>query len=811
MTGAAELEKVTKQEVPEEWKDEYQEELGEYTEIVRVARGTSINGCVGYIASRFSHVKTGSFRIEALGTAIPRTIFIVEAAQKQSKDMWGSGDYLKIEKRSTSTVKGEKANIPKVSILLSKYSFIEARRFLRNSRYSNEFNYKEIISLLGNECRIEILKYLEILSEDYILKNYFRCLCSLLTSSKDRKRLIEKIKKESNQYETIDRTRAKGFGQGIYDLYGVIQVIDVFLSVKDIVDMVTLENTVESYYRKIAEPEHYTKTIYDKIKEISESIKKFRDAENPYYKLYYLSEARILLEDINSIVGSHFVEPFKTMYLVTFDRWRNILSESKEKTKINPEIKIMPEYESKPRDGMISVKMSLNNVGFVEIGDIELRIIETEDFRVVDENPKIISAIPPNRKKIVYFKVNMAEKRINIRYILKYYTQGKKFEKEESFAIFPEDTYEEFKKIPNPYVFGRCLKPGKGDVFVGRDDIYRFIEQNFERSTKAMVFIIHGLRRTGKTSFLNYLPEKIQANKEFIYIDMQLRRENSLSDFLNAIIGIISRKMNLRPVKIEKTQSNPYAVFEDFLEHAIKESRKGIVLMFDEFELLDKKIKDKKSDIDEGILDFIRGILHKEDEFTLIFAGTFDESEISSKWKILFNVGFRISITSLRETEAKFLIENPVKEYVLYSDIARDRLIDLSGRNPYYLQGLCRMMIDRLNIERRNNAGKEDIEEIQNEAISALMYNYSHFWENLSPLEKRVCKTLAMLQLKEYDVAVSDIENCMEDERIDHGEIRNIIEELFRKEILEKYSYDIPRYRFAIELLAHQINRFGRY
>ena len=67
------------------------------------------------------------------------------------------------------------------------------------------------------------------------------------------------------------------------------------------------------------------------------------------------------------------------------------------------------------------------------------------------------------------------------------------------------------------------------------------------------------------------------------------------------------------------------------------------------------------------------------------------------------------------------------------------------------------------------------------------------------------------LQFEEYIAVISNIENCKEDERIDHEETKNIIEDLFKREILEKCSYDIPRYRTTIELLAYQINKFSRY
>jgi DNA-binding protein len=810
VTDASEVEKVIQLKEYEEWRGGYKEALEEYTEITRIACDTSINGCMGYIGSKFCQTSTGSIKIEALGTAISKAVTIVLIAQRESREKWGTEDFLEIEDISTSTERTKKESVSKISILLSKHSFVVARKFLENLPHLDEFDPSEIISVLGDGCRIRILKYLEIFSNDDILKNYFRFLDALLRSSRNVKRLIDQVKRERSQFETIDGTEAKGFAQGIYDLYGVIDVIDVFLSVKDIEDMTTLEKTIDSYYEKITKPERYTKTIYDWIKEVSENVRRSRDAENPYYRLYYLSEARILLEDINRIVGSRFVEPFRAIYLTIFDRWRNILNKSKEKTKINPEVKVLPEYESKSKDGMTNVKMTIENIGFVEVENMELRIIENRNFRVVDDNPKRNNILLPNRKTAFYFNIYTENRKINVEYTLEYNRHHRTFEKKDSFPIFSEDSHEEFRNIPNPYVLGRCLKPGKGGVFVGRKEIFRFIEQNFERSTKAMVFVIHGLRRTGKTSLLQYLPEKVRVDKEFIYIDMQLRRENNISDFLNAITDIISKKVDIELENDRKRQNNPYTNFEDFLESAIRKSEKGLVLMFDEFELLDKKIKDSNSDIDEGLLEFLRGIIHKEDKLTLMFAGTFDESRISTKWKILFNVGYKVSLTSLRESEARFLVEDPVKEFVLYSDISRDRLIDLSGRNPYYLQGLCRIMIDRLNREERNYVRNEDVEEIQNDAIDALTYSYDHFWDSLSFLEKKICKILARLQLRDHDVTISDIRDSLE-EKSDYEEIRNFMEDLVTKEILEKYGQDIPRYRFTIELLAYQIDRFGRY
>ena len=784
----------------------------EYVEIIRVTHDTSLSGCEGHIANTFWG-NIGSFRIEAAGTAIKRAVDIAELARRKSYEKWGGEDFLEVEKIDTSTLKGKKGDIPKISILLSKHSFLEAKKFMDDLRRQNEFHPIKIIRVLQDNCKIDILNYLEILSEDNILRNYFRSLTVLLNYSKNESELIEKLREERDRFTKINGSEIHGFARGIYDLYGLIEVIDSFLSVEEIDDIIPVKQSIDTYFSKIESPEKYTNIIYDKTIEISENINRFKNAEDPYYKLFCLGEAKFILEDIDSIVERHFVEPFKTMYQIVLNKWRGILNESREKTRNSPEIKITPKYESKPVGGILDIEITLENTGFVEIEDVYLEVVEDKKLRVVDKNPKKINILPPNRKSTVHFRINIAEeKAVNVKYILKSEGQERCFEREDSFIILTEDTNKEFKEIPNPYTFGRPLSPGKGDIFVGREEIFRFIEQNFKKSLKAMVFIIHGQRRTGKTSFLHFLSEKINVDKRFIYVDMQLRQEKSLSDFLSAIADIISGETKGR-IYFRDYREKPYTEFENFLRKAIEESTEGLVLMFDEFELLDERIKDSSTDIDERFLEFLRGILHKEDRLTLIFAGTFDESKISPKWKTLFNVGFKLNIASLRESEARFLIENPVKEHVIFSDIVVDMMINLSGKNPFYLQGLCRLLIDHLNLKESNYVRREHIEEMKEIAINALEDSYSHFWDNLSHQEKIICKALAAHQLGEFEaVGASDIEESIgRNERLNLDKIGNVLGDLFEKKILEKYGYAIPRYRFGVELLAHQIHKFGRY
>ena len=56
---------------------------------------------------------------------------------------------------------------------------------------------------------------------------------------------------------------------------------------------------------------------------------------------------------------------------------------------------------------------------------------------------------------------------------------------------------------PNPYIIGKPLR--EGELFFGREDVFQYIRQNLKGEYRDNIIILHGQRRTGKTSILYQL------------------------------------------------------------------------------------------------------------------------------------------------------------------------------------------------------------------------------------------------------------------------------------------------------------------
>ena len=78
---------------------------------------------------------------------------------------------------------------------------------------------------------------------------------------------------------------------------------------------------------------------------------------------------------------------------------------------------------------------------------------------------------------------------------------------------------------------------------------------------------------------------------------------------------------------------------------------------------------------------------------TMIWSGTHIQPvhDIMSPWYNLF--AREIPLGALDEAEARELIVEPVKDMYLYSDEAIQRLLELTGCEPYRLQRLCHATI----------------------------------------------------------------------------------------------------------------------
>lgn len=254
----------------------------------------------------------------------------------------------------------------------------------------------------------------------------------------------------------------------------------------------------------------------------------------------------------------------------------------------------------------------------------------------------------------------------------------------------------------NPYVVGAPVI--NGECFVGRSEIISSILNGIHAND----YYILGERRSGKTSLLKMVAEKLRNFDSDMYIlqpvpvDFQSICEKTLfnslaKELLNSAFKLAEKHdlHNLSKKLESKFQSwiNTAEYDDDVVElvfqlHQIVLSEYELnlifVLIIDEF--------DKMNGFEVQVKESFRSIfMRTENHLRLIAAGGKLE-----KWDRTspFNFMIEKTLSGLSKQDAVKLIKAPAKGIVVWDDAAVDYILDSSQRKPYEIQKLCADLVD---------------------------------------------------------------------------------------------------------------------
>ncbi|MCI5130922.1 MAG: ATP-binding protein, partial [Candidatus Electrothrix sp. EH2] len=169
-------------------------------------------------------------------------------------------------------------------------------------------------------------------------------------------------------------------------------------------------------------------------------------------------------------------------------------------------------------------------------------------------------------------------------------------------------------EIPQVYLAGPALDPNKaGPLFKGRRDLFRQIE-TLTLSAQHPTLVMHGGRRSGKTSTLNYLPKWLPSDILPLLIECQalasLTTLDSFAEFFAEQIIRAARKVHrveLPSPDAERLRRDPFsALFRwiDTVEQTVPNTT--LLLCLDEFERLDEIVRATAS---RAPLNFLRHLI----------------------------------------------------------------------------------------------------------------------------------------------------------------------------------------------------------
>lgn len=371
--------------------------------------------------------------------------------------------------------------------------------------------------------------------------------------------------------------------------------------------------------------------------------------------------------------------------------------------------------------------------GSAPIEGIDVWAIEEKGLKVIESEDAPINLRGGERKevelKIQPSASQLKEKVFTIKCFINYRNRKGNAEKSKDFN-FPIrlGASDEFSEIPNPYKnYAGGQSVDDPNMFKGRNDIINRIIDILTKGPDGQCFVLYGQKRSGKTSILNQIRRRLNAEKYVIILlslgEIDIDHDNKQLNFIELCINKIEEYLE-DELDISITIPNKDEIKErpnESLKKVFRESIKSlkatgleqpkIILLIDEFTYVYEYIK-------EGIVSpvFMRTwkALLQLQLFNAVVVGQDSMPKFKQAFPNEFGVTHDERISYLSKEETKQLIEEPIlfNGQSRFRGHAFDRLFKLTAGSPFYTNIICDRLVQYLNSRRAPFITEADVDRV---------------------------------------------------------------------------------------------------
>jgi hypothetical protein len=431
---------------------------------------------------------------------------------------------------------------------------------------------------------------------------------------------------------------------------------------------------------------------------------------------------------------------------------------------------------------------------------IGVAILPSSDYTVKDEPLKNVESLNMEETALLRYEiVPMLLGSLSVNFEITYseantYTEQKISSSRSVFVSEPAKEIE-FKKLGNPYIFGVPIKGPK--MFYGRtEEIDRIKKEIAATSFQKQDFAILGQKRIGKTSVLYQLKWELDEKYLTVFIDTQNIKPKEPKILFIHILNEIKKEIlkkydeSVLPIfsVLEREKSNDgleYTRFNDDLEQLTEKIiRSGrlpkIVFLIDEVETLTEF-----AGLD--MLDFFRSLIQKFDDIIFIVVGSDRLYELTTDYSSpFFNVFKIVELKELIKPAAKKLIKEPSEENNVDFKGNEDRVVELTGGNPYLIQAVCQYIINLLNTERKNIVTLTDVENAAKSVVSEQGSFFRSFWKETTKEGKLILFYLTENGIPSTAEEITSHIRKDTDDKISLEELTKNFEKLEERNLIQK-------------------------
>ena len=303
--------------------------------------------------------------------------------------------------------------------------------------------------------------------------------------------------------------------------------------------------------------------------------------------------------------------------------------------------------------------------------------------------------------------------------------------------------------IKNPYTVGRPIF--NSENLFGRETILSFIQEQLTSGAK--VILLHGQRRMGMTSFMNYIAEDVSLD-EFVFVRLSLedKYNKSLDKILYDLARNITDELGISRTTITiPSQEDLKVETQDFVNIFMLKvyqqlKRKNLVLLLDEFDML----WDNSCQEINPFVNFLISIINLQEKLFIILCVGRRESSLEFIQDLFREVGKlpHQELGLLDKCNTIKLVTEIPREATnyKYDPDAVEKIWELSGGHPYYTQLLCSNLFHQARNKGKWNVSYQDVQGVIDKSLEQGEPAFVSPLEFLSTQQKLILSAVAEAQ-----------------------------------------------------------------
>jgi tetratricopeptide (TPR) repeat protein len=356
--------------------------------------------------------------------------------------------------------------------------------------------------------------------------------------------------------------------------------------------------------------------------------------------------------------------------------------------------------------------------------------------------------------------------------------------------------------LSNPYIAGN---PVRGQInFVGRQDILRDV-QRVLRDPDANAIVLYGQRRIGKTSILFQLEQQLAESGAYlpVYFDLHDKTDLSLAEILYRLATQIARYVDVSG--LDRAQFDDEGSFfrSDFLPRAVQRTNKQLILLFDEFDTLDRPYKGQVS---ATFLPYLQRWMSRTGDVHFVLAMGRRPEDLSPHMLNAFRhvQGRHVSLMDLAESLA--IVRQSEHNHTLYwAESGVNRICYWTQGHPYLTQLLCSEVWEEAHDDAPDEPPTVTADEVDLAVEATLEQGANAFqwiWNGLPPSERLAMA--AMAGTGKLTITREQLQAALQKDgvRLLLPELELAPENLLKWDLLRRTP---SGYRFAIPLLQRWV------